>query len=68
MIDVSSQTRSTRPVKDTLAICLPSGHFYIHYDTSGVNSTFVFQDVFKQQGGTGMCGGCGAATGPGYGH
>ena len=40
----------------------------IHYDTSSINSTFVFQDVFKQQGGTGTCGGCGSATGPGYGH
>ena len=40
----------------------------IDYDTSGMSPSFVFQDVFKEQGGTGMCGGCGAATGPGYGH
>ena len=40
----------------------------IHYDTSGMSPTFVFSDVFKAPGGTGMCGGCGAATGPGYGH
>ena len=40
----------------------------IHYDTSGMSPTFVFSDVFKAHGGTGMCGGCGAATGPGYGH
>ena len=40
----------------------------IDYDTSGVSPTFVFQDVFKSHGGTGQCGGCGAATGPGYGH
>ena len=40
----------------------------IDYDTSGMSPTFVFHDVFKQHGGTGMCGGCGAATGPGYGH
>ena len=40
----------------------------IDYDTSGMSPTFVFQDVFKEQGGTGMCGGCGGATGPGYGH
>ena len=40
----------------------------IHYDTAGMSPTFVFSDVFKEQGGTGMCGGCGAATGPGYGH
>ena len=40
----------------------------IDYDTSGMNPSFVFHDVFKEQGGTGMCGGCGGATGPGYGH
>ena len=40
----------------------------IDYDTSGMSPTFVFQDVFKAHGGTGMCGGCGAATGPGSGH
>ena len=38
----------------------------IHYDESGMSPTFVFQDVFKAQGGSGLCGGCGAATGPGY--
>ena len=40
----------------------------IHYDTSGMSPTFVFSDVFKEQGGSGTCGGCGAATGPGSGH
>ena len=40
----------------------------IDYDTSGMSPTFVFNDVFKEQGGTGMWGGCGGATGPGYGH
>ena len=40
----------------------------IEYETTGMSPTFVFHDVFKQQGGTGMCGGCGGATGPGYGH
>ena len=40
----------------------------IDYDTSGMSPTFVFHDVFKEQGGTGMCVGCGAAAGPGYGH
>ena len=38
----------------------------IDYDTSGMTPTFVFQDVFKEQGGSGTCGGCGGATGPGY--
>ena len=40
----------------------------IDYDTAGMTPTFVFQDVFKEQGGSGTCGGCGGATGPGYGH
>ena len=38
----------------------------VHYDESGMSPTFIFQDVFKEQGGSGLCGGCGAATGPGY--
>ena len=40
----------------------------IVYDTSGFNPTFVFHDVFKHMGGTGTCGGCGAAMGPGNYH
>ena len=40
----------------------------IDYDTSGMSPSFVFHDVFKEQGGTGMCGGCGGATGPGNSH
>ena len=33
----------------------------IDYDISGMSPTFVFKDVFKGQGGSGMCGGCGGA-------
>ena len=33
----------------------------IDYDTSGMSPTFIFSDVFKGQGGSGMCGGCGGA-------
>ena len=33
----------------------------IDYDTSGMNPNFVFTDVFKEQRGPGMCGGCGGA-------
>ena len=40
----------------------------IHYDTAGMSPSFVFQDVFKEQGGSGTCGGCGGATGPGNSH
>jgi len=38
----------------------------IDYVNDGFRESFVFEDVFKEQGGSGMCGGCGAATGPGY--
>ena len=38
----------------------------IDYETSGFSPTFVFKDVFKSQGGSGTCGGCGASTGPGW--
>ena len=38
----------------------------IDYVNDGLTETFVFNDVFKEQGGSGTCGGCGAATGPGY--
>jgi iron-sulfur cluster assembly accessory protein len=40
----------------------------IDYDISGMSPTFIFKDVFKAQGGTGTCGGCGAAQGPGNYH
>ena len=40
----------------------------IDYDTSGMSPSFVFMNVFKEQGGSGTCGGCGGATGPGWGH
>ena len=33
----------------------------IDYDVSVMNPTFVFTDVFKAQGGSGMCGGCGGS-------
>jgi len=34
----------------------------IDYDASTTNPTFRFLDVFQAQGGSGTCGGCGAAT------
>ena len=33
----------------------------IDYDVSAISPTFVFTDVFKAQGGSGMCGGCGGS-------
>ena len=47
-------------VIDRLAIQFMDGAT-IDYDTSGISPTFVFSNVFKGQGGTGMCGGCGGA-------
>ncbi len=38
----------------------------IDYVNDGFRESFVFNDVFKEQGGSGTCGGCGSATGPGY--
>ena len=35
----------------------------IDYDASTMNPTFRFLDVFQAQGGSGTCGGCGAAGG-----
>ena len=35
----------------------------IDYDASTMNPTFRFLDVFQAQGGSGACGGCGAAGG-----
>ena len=40
----------------------------IDYTNDGFHETFVFNDVFKAQGGSGTCGGCGAAMGPGNYH
>jgi len=33
----------------------------IDYESDGIKDSFVFRDVFKEQGGTGSCGGCGSA-------
>jgi len=33
----------------------------IDYENDGMHESFVFHDVFKEQGGTGSCGGCGSA-------
>ena len=33
----------------------------IDYDVSGMNPAFLFSGVFKEQGGTGVCGGCGGS-------
>ena len=52
---------------DPIALAFMEGST-IDYETSSMSPSFVFLDVFKEQGGTGMCGGCGGATGPGNSH
>ena len=52
---------------DPVALAFMEGST-IDYETSGMSPSFVFTDVFKVQGGSGTCGGCGCATGPGWGH
>ena len=37
----------------------------IDYKTQGLNSSFVFKNVFAATGGSGACGGCGGAGGGG---
>ena len=34
----------------------------IDYENDGFKDSFVFHDVFKQQGGSGSCSGCGGAN------
>ena len=34
----------------------------IDYEYDGFKESFVFHDVFKEQGGSGSCGGCGGAV------
>ena len=33
----------------------------IDYENDGIKESFVFRDVFKEQGGSGACGSCGSA-------
>ena len=49
-----------RMVIDPLALAYMQGA-EIDYSDDGVNSSFVFNNVFKAVGGSGACGGCGGA-------
>ena len=49
-----------RMVVDTVALNYVRG-CEIDYVNQGVNSNFVFRDVFKSVGGSGGCSGCGGA-------
>ena len=47
-------------VVDPIALCYLQGA-EVDYVDDGVNTSFVFNNVFKVVGGSGACGGCGGA-------
>ena len=47
---------------DSIALSYLEG-VEIDYHTQGANGSFVFKNVFMNTGGSGACGGCGAAGG-----
>jgi len=47
-------------VVDPIALCYLQGA-EVDYVDDGVNTSFVFNNVFKAVGGSGACGGCGGA-------
>ena len=49
---------------DSVALSYLSG-VEIDYKTEGLNSSFVFKNVFAATGGSGACGGCGSGGGGG---
>ena len=49
---------------DSVALSYLSG-VEIDYKTEGLNSSFVFKNVFASTGGSGACGGCGGGGGGG---
>lgn len=49
---------------DSVALSYLSG-VEIDYKTEGLNSSFVFKNVFAATGGSGSCGGCGSGGGGG---
>jgi len=49
---------------DSVALSYLSG-VEIDYKTEGLNSSFVFKNVFASTGGSGACGGCGSGGGGG---
>ncbi len=51
---------------DSVALSYLSG-VEIDYKTEGLNSSFVFKNVFAATGGSGSCGGCGSGSGGGGG-
>ena len=57
---VLEDTEGCKVVVDPIALCYLQGA-EVDYVDDGVNTSFVFNNVFKAVGGSGACGGCGGA-------
>jgi iron-sulfur cluster assembly accessory protein len=57
---VLEDAEGCKVVVDPIALCYLQGA-EVDYVDDGVNTSFVFNNVFKAVGGSGACGGCGGA-------
>jgi len=57
---VLEDSEGCKVVVDPIALCYMHGA-EVDYVDDGVNTSFVFNNVFKAVGGSGACGGCGGA-------
>ena len=57
---VLDDSEGCKVVVDPIALCYLQGA-EVDYVDDGVNTSFVFNNVFKAVGGSGACGGCGGA-------
>ena len=57
---VIEDAEGCKVVVDPIALCYLQGA-EVDYVDDGVNTSFVFNNVFKAVGGSGACGGCGGA-------
>ena len=57
---VLEDAEGCKVVVDPIALCYMHGA-EVDYVDDGVNTSFVFNNVFKAVGGSGACGGCGGA-------
>ena len=57
---VLEDAEGCKVIVDPIALCYLQGA-EVDYVDDGVNTSFVFNNVFKAVGGSGACGGCGGA-------
>ena len=57
---VLEDAKGCKVVVDPIALCYLQGA-EVDYVDDGVNTSFVFNNVFRAVGGSGACGGCGGA-------